>query len=71
VRPVWWVGGAVADAKGIARGHRRRPYLSWSRQKTMGVDARGGLPCDAPLLGPMEATDGRGEERKRVGRSGQ
>jgi hypothetical protein len=37
----------------------------------MGVDARGGLPCDAPLLGPMEATDGRGEERKRVGRSGQ
>jgi hypothetical protein len=36
----------------------------------MGVGARGGLPRDAPLLGPVEAAEGRGEERKRVGCSG-
>lgn len=35
----------------------------------MGVGARGGLPCDASLPDPVEAVEGRGEERKRVGYS--
>jgi hypothetical protein len=36
----------------------------------MVVGARGGLPRDAMLPDPVEAAVGRGEEGKRVGRSG-
>jgi hypothetical protein len=67
---VWWGGRCGCRRRGHRLGPSTSTYLLWSRRKTMGIGARGGLPRDAPLLDLVEVAVGRGKERKRVGRSG-